>query len=64
MQANAATFPIDKLSWDFISNMPKAQRSGGGIAKEVWEEFGKDYISVMPDVTGKKVEQVTKAAKL
>lgn len=61
---NATNLPVDKLSWEAISAMPKPQRSGGGIAKEVWEDFGKDYIKVMPEATGKNVEQVTRAAKL
>ena len=61
---NATNVPTDKLSWEFIANMPKAERSGGGIAKEVWEDFGTDYIKTMPEVTGKSTEQITNASKL
>lgn len=61
---NAANFPVDKLSWEAIANMPKAQRRGGGIPKETWEAFAQDYIETMPGVTGKTVEQVTNAAKI
>lgn len=61
---NASNFPYEQLDWDFIANMPKATRKGGGIPKEIWEGFGKDYIEVMPDATSKSVEQVTTAAKL
>lgn len=61
---NASNFPVDKVSWEAIANMPKAQRRGGGIPKEVWEDFAKDYIAVMPEVTGKSIEQVTNAAKI
>jgi len=64
LEANAATFPVEKLSWDFIANMPKAQRGGSGIAKEVWEDFGADYITVMMEKGGKNLDQATKAAKL
>jgi len=60
----AATFPIDLVTWDAISKQPKAQRRGGGIAKEVWEGFAKDYVNVMPSVTGKTVEQIANAAKI
>ncbi len=60
----ATNFPVEKLSWEAIANMPKAERSGGGIAKEVWEDFAKDYIKVMMEVTGKDLETVTRAAKL
>lgn len=57
-------FPLDKVTWEAIANMPKAERRGGGISKETWEEFAKDYIEVMPGATGKKPEQVGLAAKL
>lgn len=61
---NANNFPLDSISWEFIANLPKAQRRGGGIPKEVWESFTADYIAVMPAATGKNLEQVTAAAKL
>lgn len=60
----AENFPYDQLTWEVIANLPKAERRGGGIAKEVWEEFGKDYIAVMPGATGKSLEQVTNASKI
>ena len=60
----AANFPYDQLLWDAIANLPKAERRGGGIPKETWEEFSKDYVAVMPAVTGKSIEQVTNAAKI
>lgn len=60
----AATFPVDKISWEAIANQPKAQRRGGGIPKEIWEGFGQDYVEVMPDVTGKTIEQIANAAKI
>lgn len=58
------TIDLSKLSWNYIANMPKAARRGGGIAQEVWEEFSKDYIAIMPAITGKKLENVQNAAKL
>lgn len=61
---NASTFPVEKLAWETIANMPKAQRRGGGIAKETWEGFAQDYIEVMPEATGKTVEQITNASKI
>lgn len=60
----AATFPVDKISWEFIANIPKAQRKGGGIPKEVWEAFTQDYMEVMPEATDKSIEQVARAAKI
>ena len=60
----AGSFPVTKISWDAISKQPKAQRRGGGIPKEVWEAFAQDYIDVMPEVTGKTIEQIANAAKI
>jgi len=61
---NAINFPYDKLTWDAIANMPKPERSGGGIAKEVWDDFETDYIAVMVEATGKEVDRVARAAKI
>ena len=61
---SAATFPLELVTWDAISKQPKAQRRGGGIAKETWEGFAQDYVNVMPAVTGKTVEQIANAAKI
>lgn len=60
----AGTFPTGKISWDAISQQPKAQRRGGGIPKETWEGFAQDYVDVMPEITNKTVEQVANAAKI
>jgi hypothetical protein len=57
-------FPLAELAWEKIANLPKAERRGGGIPKEVWEEFAKDYIAVMPAVTAKTPEQIGNAAKI
>ena len=60
----AAQFPINDCTWESIANMPEAEKRGRGIAKEVWDEFAKDYIAIMPSVTGKTAEAVALAAKL
>jgi len=64
VKLNAANFPVDKISWEAIANIPKVQRRGGGIPKEVWEAFGNDYCEVMPTVTGKSLDAVANAAKI
>lgn len=64
LSLTAATFPVDKLSWAAISEIPKAQRRGGGIPKETWDDFAADYIECMPSITGKSVQAVSNAAKL
>ena len=61
---SAENFPYHELTWEAIANLPKAERRGGGIPKETWEEFAKDYIAVMPSATGKTVDQITNAAKI
>lgn len=55
---------VSKLDLTFVANIPKAERTGGGIAKEVWEEFESNYIEVMVANTEKGVDRVSKAAKL
>ncbi len=55
---------LDKLTLEHIANLPPAERKGGGISKETWQEFFKDYVEVMVAATGKKKEQVENAAKL
>ena len=60
----ADNFPYAQCTWEFIANMPEAEKRGRGIPKEVWEEFAADYIEVMPSITGKTSEQVALAAKL
>ncbi len=60
----AESFPMDQCFWDFIANMPEAEKRGRGIPAEVWKAFGEDYIAIMPSVTGKTAEQVANAAKL
>jgi len=64
VKLDAATFPYERISWAAISKIPKTTRRGGGIPKETWEEFAADYITVMPEATGKTVEQVQRAASL
>jgi len=61
---SADNFPFAQVAWEFIANMPEAEKRGRGIPKELWEEFVTDYVAVMPAVTGKSTEQVTLAAKL
>ena len=56
-----ATFPVASVLWSAIANMPKADRRSSAIDASVWEAFAKDYIEVMPGVTGKSVEAVTNA---
>lgn len=60
----ADNFPYDKLSWEYIANLPKAARRGSGISKDTWDEFSEDYVSVMPAITGKTKESVELAAKV
>ena len=55
---------LDLLSLKYIANMPKSERTGRGIAKEIWEEWTKDYVSTITAATGRDVEKATIAAKL
>ena len=60
----ADTLDASKLTWESIATLEPAARRGGGIPKEVWEAFVVDYTEVMPAVTGKTSEQVSRAAAL
>lgn len=55
-------FPYAELTWEQIANLPKAERRGGGIPKELWDDFVSDYISIMPSLTGKDEQRVKNAA--
>ena len=60
---------ISKLSWDYIANIPPAERKGSGISDETWEDFVKDYIAIMPATLQtqgltKTVEQITTQAEM
>lgn len=55
---------LAKLTMKYMSEMPKSERRGGGISKEVWEAFAADYIAIMPAITGKNADAVGNAAKL
>lgn len=61
---NQDNFDLNLVSWDTIANLPKAERRGGGIAKEIWDDFAKDYGAVMPAATGKKVEAIANHVKI
>lgn len=60
----AENFPVENLSWEYIANLPPTTRKGGGIPVETWEEFAADYMEVMPEATGRTLEQVEKAADI
>lgn len=55
---------LSKLTLHYLANQPPAERRGGGISKETWEAFAKDYIEVMPAVINKDADKVSNAAKI
>lgn len=62
--ASQATFDQSKFDFTYLANLPKEDRRSAAIPAEVWEEFVKDYIAVMPGRTGKNPEAVGLAAQL
>lgn len=54
---------LSKLTLDYLANQPESERRGGGIAKEVWEAFEKNYVAVKVAM-GKEVEKASNAAKI
>ena len=51
-------FVKNKSPW--LSN----HHRNGSKSKEQWEDFAKDYVAIMPGVTGKKPEQIANASKI
>lgn len=60
----AETFPFDELDFTKIANLPKSDRREAAIPKEVWDDFVRDYISIMPALANKTVAKVALAAKV
>jgi len=54
---------VDLLNIVYIANQPKSAR-GGGISQETWADFEADYINIMPELTGKEITRVKKAAAI
>lgn len=63
-QITSENFPASQFTWDAIANQPESERRGRGIAKEVWEDFIKSYINVMPALTGKAKQNIEKQAAI
>lgn len=51
-----------KVDFAALANLPKSERNT--LSKEQLEEFAKDYIQYMPEITGKEVKKVQAAAGL
>lgn len=51
---------VAKLAWDFIANIPKAERKGLGISDDDFDSFFEDYRAIMPKVTGKDADRIEK----
>lgn len=62
--ASQATFDNSKFDFVYLANLPKEDRRSAAIPAEVWEDFVKDYLSIMPGRTGKSVEAVGTAADI
>lgn len=52
------------LSWEFIASIEATERRGTTLEKEMWDAFGKDYIAIMPGITGKTPVHCENAVKL
>jgi len=64
VEFTADKFDPSKVTWDFIANIPRSERTGSGIAKETWEAFAKDYSTVVISHAGKTADQAANAAKI
>jgi len=50
---SAESIDYDKLSLEYIANLPPAQRGARAIPEEDWKAFFQDYMQVMVAATGK-----------
>lgn len=55
-------FPYEKVTFSAIANQPESERKGRGIPKEIWEDWVKSYVAIMPGLTGMSNEVITKQA--
>ena len=55
-------FPMEKVSWEAIANQERAERAT--IAAETWEAFAKEYLEIMPALTGKTPDQLGNAIQV
>lgn len=55
---------LSKLTLEYIASIPKSDRAAGGISKEVWEAFGKDYVATIVAHTDRGPDKASKAASL
>lgn len=55
---------LSLLTLEHIANVPPAERRGAGIPKETWDAFAKDYVSIMPALLEKPVENIQNASAL
>lgn len=53
LTVSAESIDYDKLSLEYIANLPPAQRGARAIPDEDWEAFFADYLQVMVAATGK-----------
>lgn len=61
---NASNLDYSKCTWEYIANIPAAERKGNGIPKAAWEAFAADYLAIMPAVMGVEESKVAAAVKL
>ncbi len=60
LEVKAGMVDQAKLEWEFMANIPKAERKGLGISDEDFDSFFDDYRSIMPKVTGKDLDRIEK----
>ena len=58
----AENFPMEKVSWEAIANQERAERAT--ISQETWEAFAKEYLEIMPALTGKTPDQLGNAIQV
>ena len=57
-----ASFPFSKITWTAIANQERAERTK--IDDSIWEAFAKEYLEIMPALTGKDADQLGNAVQV
>lgn len=63
-QVNIESIDFARTMWDALANTSKAERTGNGVPKEVWEAFAKDFAEIMPAATGRSSKGIENVSKV
>jgi hypothetical protein len=57
-EVSASMLDFDKLTLEYVANLPPSQRGSSAITEEDWTAFFEDYLAVMVAATGKEEKRI------